>query len=68
MRLFNYSPLWETMKTRQISQYKLIKSGIDHKTLDRLKKNENITVITMEKLCKILNCTPNDIVHIDINR
>ena len=29
---------------------------------DSLKKNKNITLTTMEKLCKILHCEPNDIV------
>ena len=38
------------------------KSGIDHKTLDRLKKNSNITALTLEKLCLILDCQPNDVI------
>ena len=58
----SYKPLWETMEKRQVSQYQLINSGIDNKTLDSLKKGKNITLLTLEKLCKILDCTPNDIV------
>ncbi|MFR8172928.1 MAG: helix-turn-helix domain-containing protein [Marvinbryantia sp.] len=50
------------MRRRNISQYQLLKSGIDNKTLDSLKKNKNITLLTVEKLCRILNCTPNDVV------
>lgn len=50
------------MDEKNISQYQLLKQGIDNKTLDSLKKNKNITLITLEKLCKILDCTPNDIV------
>lgn len=61
--MIDYSPLWETMKKKQISQYTLLKSGIDNKTLDSLKKNKNITLLTLEKLCIILDCTPNDIVR-----
>lgn len=60
--MIDHSPLWETMKKRNISQYRLLKSGIDNKTLDSLKKNKNITMMTMEKLCRILDCEPNDIV------
>lgn len=60
--MIDFSPLWETMKRKGVSQYKLLKSGIDHKTLDGLKKNNNITLLTLEKLCDILECTPNDIV------
>lgn len=51
------------MKEKGITQYKLLKSGIDNKTLDTLKKNNNITLLTLEKVCKILDCTPNDIVE-----
>ncbi len=60
--MIDYQPLWDTMKKKDISQYYLLKSGIDHKTLDSLKKNKNVTLLTVEKLCSILNCTPNDIV------
>lgn len=60
--MIDFSPLWKTMQEREISQYKLLKAGIDNKTLDSLKKNKNITLLTLEKLCDILDCTPNDIV------
>lgn len=61
--IVDYRPLWETMRKKGISQYKLIKSGIDNKTLDSLKKNKNITMLTLEKLCRVLDCTPNDVVE-----
>lgn len=51
------------MEEKGISQYFLLKSGIDNKTLDSLKKNKNITLLTVEKLCNILDCRPNDIVE-----
>ena len=61
-KIIDYGPLWETMEKKNISQYHLLKSGIDNKTLDSIKKNKNITLLTLEKLCKILECQPNDIV------
>lgn len=60
--MIDYEPLWQTMHKRQITQYRLLQSGIDNKTLDCLKKNKNITMLTLEKLCSIIGCTPNDIV------
>ena len=60
--MIDYGPLWETMKNRGITQYMLLKEGVDNKTLDSLKKGKNMTLITVEKLCRILECTPNDIV------
>ncbi len=59
--VIDYSPLWDTMQKRRISQYALINQGIDKHTLDQLRKNQNVTVLTIEKLCDILDCTPNDI-------
>jgi len=61
--MIDYTPLWKTMEEKHISQYHLLKNGIDNKTLDSLKKNKNITMLTMEKLCKIIGCTPNDVVQ-----
>lgn len=61
--LLDYSPLWETMEKKNISQYRLLRSGIDNKTLDALKKGKNITLLTLEKLCMVLDCTPNDVVR-----
>ena len=60
--MIDYSPLWETMKRRGVTQYQLLKGGIDNKTLDSLKKNKNITLDTLEKICVIVGCTPNDVV------
>ena len=60
--MIDYSPLWHTMEEKQISQYVLLKSGIDHKTLDILKKNSNITALTLEKLSLILDCQTNDVI------
>ena len=61
--MIDYTPMWEYMSANGISQYYLIKHGIDNKTIYNLKKNENITLLTLEKLCQAMNCTPNDIVR-----
>lgn len=60
--MIDYSPLWKTMKSKNISQYYLLKNGIDNKTLDSIKKGNNIILLTLERLCSILDCSPNDIV------
>lgn len=51
------------MQRKGVSQYRLLKSGIDNKTPDSLKKNKNITMVTLEKLCRIMDCSPNDVVR-----
>lgn len=61
--MIDYSPMWATMKEKNITQYQLLKAGIDNKTLDSIKKGGNITLLTLEKICAILACTPNDVIR-----
>ena len=63
--MVDYSPLWATMKKKGITQYALIQAGVDRRTLDWLKKNKNITMLTLEKLCVILDCSPNEVVRFE---
>ena len=61
--MISYEPLWATMKEKGVTTYKLIyKKGISAYTVTNLRRNKSITMNTLEKLCEILNCTPNDIV------
>lgn len=62
--VFDYSPLWKTLEEKQVSQYQLIKMGIDYKTMDTLRNNRNTTARTISKICLILDCTPNDVLKI----
>ncbi len=57
-----YDKLWETLKEKNISQYKLIKEyKISTGQLDRLRKNDNVSSFTLDRLCKILDCRLEDI-------
>ena len=57
-----FSPLWKTMKEKNISQYSLIKDfGFSSGQLDRLRKNENVNTYTINRLCEILDCNIEDI-------
>ncbi len=61
--MISYEPLWKTMKDRNITTYTLInKYGFSSFTINNLKHNKSITMLTLEKLCIVLNCTPNDVV------
>ena len=62
--MISYEPLWETMKQRGVSTYALIyEYGLNPRTINNLKHNKNITIYTLERLCEVLNCTPNDVIH-----
>ena len=60
--MVSYTPLWETMKKKNVTTYTLIQEHqIQSKTIYNLKRNKNISTATLERLCDILECTPNDI-------
>ena len=62
LRVIVYDKLWETMRVRGISQYKLIKDHhVSSGQLDRLRKNENVSTYTLNQLCTILDCQLEDI-------
>lgn len=54
--MIDYNPLWETMKKKKISTYKLLKDyNFSKGTLDSLKHNRSVTLHTIESLCMILD-------------
>lgn len=62
--MLSYKPLWETMEKQGITTYTLInKHGINPRTINNLKHDKSITMYTLERLCKILHCKPNDIIE-----
>ena len=64
-----FNKLWETMKEKGFSTYKLREQcGIDSKTIRRLKANENIETKTLDKLCAALDCRIEDIAEFVIEK
>lgn len=62
--MISYEPLWKTMKNRHITTYFLInKKGFSPNIITSLRNNKSITIYTLERLCQILDCTPNDIIE-----
>ena len=60
--MISYEPLYKTMKMKGITTYKLINNyGISRSLIDRLKHNKPITTVTLDDLCKILDCKVEDI-------
>lgn len=61
--MISYAPLWEMMEKRGATTYTLqYNGGISSSTIRRLKANESVSTNTLDALCKILDCTLDDIV------
>ena len=60
--MISYEPLYRTMKEKGFTTYKLINNyGISRSLIDRLKHNRPITTVTLDDLCKILDCRVEDV-------
>ena len=60
--MIRYDRLWDTMKEKGITQYRLIKGyGFSAGQIGRLKKNMHVSTHTLETLCSILECRLEDI-------
>ena len=62
--MIKYDRLWDLLKQRKISQYRLIKDyGIDKSQLQRLRKNMIVKTLILNRLCNILDCRIEDIME-----
>ena len=62
--MISNEPLWKTMKQQNVTTYTLIhKHNFSPYTITNLKRNKSITMHTLERLCKILNCQAESIVY-----
>lgn len=60
--MISYEPLYKTMKEKKISTYRLINDfGVSRSLLDRLKHNKPISTVTLNDLCRHLNCRVEDV-------
>lgn len=62
--MISYEPLYRTMKEKGITTYKLIQQfGVSRSLLDRLKHNKPISTVTLNDLCRFLDCRVEDIIE-----
>ena len=60
--MISFAPFYETMKKKGITTYQLIERyHISRSLLDRLKHNKPITTVTLNDLCRFLDCRVEDI-------
>lgn len=60
--MIDYSPFWRTLAESEENWYTLTKKHhLSDSTLSRLRHNEDISMKTVNDLCRILNCRIEDI-------
>lgn len=59
----NYTKLFSLMEQKQIKKYHLRQQGIHAAVMDKLVKGKNVDISTIDKLCKLLDCQPGDILE-----
>ena len=61
--MITFEPLWDTLKEKNISIYKLINTyGLSRGTLNSLKHNKNVTLNTLNWLCEVLECDLENVI------
>ena len=61
----SYNKLWKLMIDKNMNKTKLrTLSGITSNAMAKLGKNESVQLETLVKICKVLDCTLDDIVEI----
>ncbi|MBB5265217.1 DNA-binding Xre family transcriptional regulator [Catenibacillus scindens] len=60
--MIDYSPFWKTLENSAENWYTLTtRHKLSHSTMSRLKNNKDISMKTVNDLCRILGCKIQDI-------
>ena len=58
-----YDNFWKVLKAKNISTYYLIQTcKVSSSTLTRLRQNKPLSTVTLNDLCRIIDCPIEDIV------
>lgn len=60
--MISYEPLFETMKQKNITSYKLQKAGFSRATYYSIKQGNSVSTNTINQLCKILQCEVSEVI------
>lgn len=61
--VISYAPLFETMKRKKITSYRLEKLGFSRATYYSIQKGNSVSTNTINQLCKILKCNVTDVIE-----
>ncbi|EJA1062554.1 helix-turn-helix domain-containing protein, partial [Listeria monocytogenes] len=59
----SYKPLWKQLIDKDIKKIDLIKSaGLTTNAMANMGKDKYISLQNLEKICRALECTPNEVI------
>lgn len=61
--MISYRPLFETMKEKGITSYRLGKMGFPLSNYYAMKRGENISTHTLNQLCRLLQCRVEEVLE-----
>lgn len=62
----NYKPLWILLAKKGLKKTDVIDmAGLTTNVMAQMEKDKPITFKNLEKVCKALDCTPNDVFSFD---
>lgn len=61
--MISYAPLFNTMKEKKITSYRLEKMGFSRATYYSIQRGNSISTNTINQLCKLLHCNVIDIIE-----
>lgn len=64
---FTYKPLWKLLIDKEFSKKQLMKeTSISKSTMDKMGRNEKVSMEILDRLCSYFSCEISDIVeHVD---
>lgn len=61
----SYKKLWKLLIDKDLTKKSLAeKAGLSQYAINKLNRNDNVTVETLVKICRALDCTVDDIMEI----
>lgn len=64
MMAVSYKKLWKILIDRDMMKKDLCEqAGLSTYTMSKMKREENVTIDTLEKICRALNCPIQDILE-----
>ena len=65
----SYDGLWSLMKEEGMTKKELIsKSGICSEEYDLMENNEDVSLSTLRRICKLFNCDYSNIINVLFNK